>query len=191
MLRSALLLVSFGAAAACSSSRSPGDAAPAPSRRVTAPGTTADPVAQWIASFPNAPSTEGVSEIIPAPADEVYARLDEAYAAAGIEVTSASSRERTLGSPDFRVTRRLGTTRLTDYVLCGDEMSLAGRLSASNPVRFSVMSTVTPSGESSELTTRVQAAVTTGERAGAILCQSTGRLEAAIARAVKLDLFKD
>ncbi len=148
------------------------------------------PSEQYITSFPNAPGSAGVSEIIPASADAVYAGLDEAYAAAGIEVAAANSRERTMGNADFRATRRLGGSPLTDFVKCGEELSLTGSMATSKPVCLSVLSTVTPSGEASRLTTRVQAAVSTGERGGAILCQSTGALEAAISRGVKLALLR-
>jgi len=190
MRRSALLVVSLLATAACTSTRPVAEKRPAEPARPVGGGTSANPAEQWILAFPNTSAPAGISEIIPASADEVYAQLAEAYAAAGIEVAVANSRERTLGNEDFRATRRLGRTALTEYVNCGEELSLTGSMAASKAMRLSVLSTVTPSGESCRLSTRVQAAVTTGERGGAVICQSTGALETTIARTVKLRLLR-
>jgi hypothetical protein len=144
---------------------------------------------RWLAETPDGRAETAVSEVIPVAADEVYAVLDEAYASLGIEVGAASASERKMGNTYFTATRRLGSRLVSEYVRCSDT-SLGGSMADTKPVRFSVLSTVTPLEESSRLSTRVQASTATGERGGALLCTSTGLLEAAIARAVKLRLIK-
>jgi len=144
---------------------------------------------RWLAETPDTRAETAVSEVIPVTADEVYAVLDEAYASVGIEVGSASAGERKMGNTYFTATRRLGSRLVSEYVRCADN-PLGGSMADTKPVRFSVLSTVTPMQESSRLSTRVQASTATGERGGALLCTSTGLLETAIARAVKLRLVQ-
>ncbi|CAA9372557.1 MAG: hypothetical protein AVDCRST_MAG68-5665 [uncultured Gemmatimonadetes bacterium] len=158
-----------------------GESAPAAGPRV--PGD------RWLAETPDARAETAVSEVIPVAADEVYALLDEAYASLGIEVASASAGERKMGNTYFTATRRLGPRLVSEYVRCADN-PLGGSMADTKPVRFSVLSTVTPLAESSRLSTRVQASTATGERGGALLCTSTGLLEAGIAREVKLRLVQ-
>ncbi len=172
-------LLALGACAPSGSGAAEPTAAPGP--RV--PGD------RWLAETPDTRAERAVSEVIPLTADEVYALLPAAYAAVGIEVASASAAERKLGNTYFTATRRLGRRPVSEYVRCADN-PMGGSMADTKPVRLSVLSTVTPMDESSRLSTRVQASTATGERGGALLCSSTGLLETAIAREVKLRLVR-
>jgi hypothetical protein len=183
---SAAALLVLGCAA-CASAPPSAEERPTPAR-IGAGGTITNPAEQWVAT-PHTTSEAGVSEQIPASADEVYAALPVAYAAAGIEVGTAVARTRTLGNTDFSATRRLGSRLVAGYVRCA-ENPLGGSMEDTRPVRFSVLSTVTPEGESTRLTTRVQATTRASERSGAIVCRSTGLLEAHLATQVKLALVR-
>lgn len=170
------------AASACAPARPTAVDQPVP----TAAGSTSRTLSERVySSLPATTESGGVSETLAVAADTLYSVLDEAYAALGIEVRTASSRDRTMGNTSFTATRRVGNRPLTEYVRCSGD-ALGGSLaSATKPVRISVLTTVTPAGESSRLTTHVVATTSASERAGDVPCTSTGMLEEAISAAAK------
>jgi hypothetical protein len=124
---------------------------------------------------------------IDASPDSVYAALAAAYEEAGIAVGTSDPQSRTVGNTRVRAFRSLGRTPVSEYVSCG--YSGAGSASAdANPVRLSVLTTVTPAGRGSQLFTVVEAAYVSAESGGSSPCGTTGSLEAKIGRAVQLKL---
>ena len=188
MLRATSSMALLMVTVACAPARPTANERPKPNP-ISVGGTLANPPAQWITSSPATMSKEGVSVILTVSVDEVYALLNEAYAAVGIEVSTVDSRTRTLGNASFRAVRRLGSRPLTDYVRCA-ESAPGGLAAATRPVHLSVLSIIAPAEEFSRLTTKVQATTSMSERPGAVLCSSTGMLEAEIANAVNLGLLR-
>lgn len=122
-------------------------------------------------------------------ADDVFRALPEAYRTAGLEVVTSDPPNRTAGNTQIRVRRNLGRQPLSAYLDCGTS-GLSGPAADAYPVRLSVVSTVTPSGSTSQLRTVVRAAYVTAEQSGTTPCNTTGALETAIARAVQLQVVR-
>lgn len=119
----------------------------------------------------------------------VFQVLGEAYRDVGIEVGTIDAEKMTAGNTQVQARRKLGRSAISAYLDCG-QTGLSGPAADMYPVRISVLSTVVPSGESSRLSTNVQAVFATAEQSGTTPCTSTGTLEATIARAVQLRLAR-
>jgi hypothetical protein len=122
---------------------------------------------------------------VAATAEAVFAVLPEVLAEKGIEIGHSDPASRTVGNQRIRVSRRLGQTRLSQYLRCG-ETALGTPAADVNAVSLSVLSTVRPVGGGSQLQTTVQAFATAPGRPDSTPCTTTGALEQAIAQAVAL-----
>lgn len=117
-----------------------------------------------------------------APPDRVWNALQRTYDELGIEVKLLDRQAGTLGNRDFSIVRQLAGESLSGYLNCGTDAQL-GPLANSYRIQLSVLSTIRPVGESTEVETRVTGqGQKIGQSSATVHCSSTGRLESRIAR---------
>lgn len=118
--------------------------------------------------------------------DTVFTALEQAYTALGVTVGMRDPANYALGNRDLQVSRRLGTTSLSDYFNCGGSV-VGADLATTYRLQISIISTVKPRGTGTQLETVAQAnARQPGTSNPPVNCASTGRLEHEIARRVSL-----
>ncbi len=185
-LSSAALLAMLAACATAGA----GTGGSAPPERTTTMVTTTTSTGQTVTTPVTTYSDVGLAPVaIAGTPDNVFRVLPEAYRAVGIELVTSDPPNRTGGNTQIRVRRNLGRAPLSSYLDCGTS-GLSGPAADAYPVRLSVVSTVIPSGSTSQLRTVVRGAYATAEQSGTTPCNTTGALEAAIARAVQLALVQ-
>lgn len=178
-----LLLISAGAAGCGASGAAPAGPQPATtSVSVSGAGTLGTEAGVLLTTRSGVvPHTSQVA----ARADTVFGMLAAVYPELGIEVAHVDRKARSLGNVSFRRTSRLGRLPLAEVVRCGTT-GLGTSTSETYRVSLSVVSTVSGSGESSVLETRVDGAASPNGFSSYVQCTSTGLLERTIARAVQL-----
>jgi type IV pilus biogenesis protein CpaD/CtpE len=189
MIRTSSAAVLFATLAACASAgtRQPGTE---PAERTVTMVTTTNAAGQTTTTPVTTYADVGMRPVeIHGTADNVFRVLPEAYRTLGMEVVTSDPPNRTAGNTQIRVRRNLGRQALSTYLDCGTS-GLSGPAADAFPIRLSVVSTVTPSGTTSQLRTVVRAAYVTAEQSGTTPCNTTGALESAIARAVQLQLVR-
>lgn len=126
------------------------------------------------------PATENALPVSP---DRAFAVLPLVYEQLGLKINTAVSDSRTVGVNAVR-TRRVGKEPMSRYVSCGTDVT-GMSLADSYGITLTVMSRVTAAGAAgSLLSTQVLAIATPMSTSGnPITCQSTGALEALIAKA--------
>jgi hypothetical protein len=120
---------------------------------------------------------------VPAPPAQTFAALAAVYADLGIPVTATDPATMTLGNPRYTVTRRLGGTRMTEYLDCGDFRGIPN--AEAYTVRMDIRSTVTAEGEGSVVATVIQATARSndGTATQPVACRTLTKLEDRIAQA--------
>jgi hypothetical protein len=184
---SALVLFSV---AACASGGTPSSEPGAQTKRTTTMVTTMDGLGR-VTSTPITTYEDvgGKSADIDAAPDDVFRVLGEAYSEVGIQPGTIDPARRVVGNAQIQMRRRLGRANLSTYLECG-QTGLSGPAADSYPIRMSVMTTVTPAGGASRISTTVQGGYVASEQSGVTQCTSTGALETLIARAVQLRLAR-
>ncbi|HEX6747402.1 MAG TPA: hypothetical protein VF092_08965 [Longimicrobium sp.] len=118
----------------------------------------------------------------------VYAVLDSAYAALGIEVAMRDPASWSLGNRNLQISRRLNGKPLSTYFNCGNS-AMGASVSDSYRLQISVISSVAAQGTGSRLETTAQAAARAqGPSSPPVACTSTGELEKAIGNHVALSV---
>lgn len=137
-------------------------------------------------------TTQGTGTIdtpVAATWEQLRPAIRRAYETVGIEVKHEDPRKREIGNLDFWKQRSLQNQRLSRFVSCGT--GFTGPNADSFRVYFSVVTTVTPAeGGGSVLRTAVvaTAADIASGSPDRVVCETTGALEALIARNVKAGL---
>lgn len=119
-------------------------------------------------------------------ADRAFAILPAVYEEIGLKINTAISDSRVVGVNAAR-TRRIGKERLSRYLACGNDVT-GNAIADAYAVTLTVLSRVSPSSPTgSLLSTQVIATATPMSVSGTtITCQSTGVLEALIAKTTTL-----
>ena len=127
------------------------------------------------------------TRMINVPANTAYRRALAAYDVMGLEANLMSARDFIVGRQGLVLRRRLGDTRLSAFINCGN--SLTGDNADSYEVTLTVITQVTPVDDgSSRLATRVDAgARPMGTSGNLVACSSTGRLEREMAERITGD----
>ena len=123
-----------------------------------------------------------------APVDRAYAALGGAFFEVGLPPTRSDSARRTVGAVNLPAAGLIETGTLARYVSCGSGSLAEGPLGEYR-VRLTLLSRVTEEGSGSVVSTQLFAvgqppSGTSGNR-GDVRCQSSGRLEGALGRAVQ------
>ncbi|HKG94223.1 MAG TPA: hypothetical protein VKA84_20090 [Gemmatimonadaceae bacterium] len=128
------------------------------------------------------------------PVDSVWRALPAVFETLTIPVATFDASTRTIGNPNIKVRRRLGTIPLSRYLDCGDTQ---GTPSAdSYEVHMSVVTRVQPApagaaSTASTVVTTVEASARPVSFAGDFIrCSSTGALEARLATLIGVELRK-
>lgn len=171
---------------ACTSAIANPERAPSPpaTRNVDAPVLVEAPASSTLLKL----TTTGAPPVetrIRASAPNAFAVLALAYESVGVPHTAADTAARTVGAVNVRLPSNVGGAPLARYVSCGSGSVAEGGMSEMR-VRATLLSRVTPEGSGSVLSSQL---VATGEHltgySGTVPCRSTGRLEQAVARAVR------
>lgn len=122
------------------------------------------------------------TELAAAP-DRAYAALPAVYEQLGLPINTAVSDSRTIGVNGAHI-RRVGKERMSQFLTCGQDAA-GTPLADSYAITLTVMSRVTPSTTAGSLlsTQVLGSAQPIGTSGGSVTCQSTGQLEARIAKA--------
>jgi hypothetical protein len=122
---------------------------------------------------------------MPSGAEAVWPHLLTAYETLGIEVQQQDPRTHQVAVDELRVRRRMGETRLSEYLRCGS--SITGEIADQATVTLRMVSSLHPAAEgASELRTWIQATAIPVGAGGfeARSCTSSHQLEFEIAQAV-------
>lgn len=127
------------------------------------------------------------SRLVSMSASTAYRRMLAAYDVAGLDPNMLSARDFIVGRQNLVVRRRLGDTRLSAYLNCGN--SITGDNADSYEVTLTVITQVTPIDEGmARISTRVDASARPmGTSGNLVACSSTGRLERDLAERVSGD----
>jgi hypothetical protein len=127
-------------------------------------------------------------ESVEAPPDKVYQALIVAYSEIGIPATAINPAQGLVASLKRRAFGRLGDTRLSRLLSCGETIS--GSRADQDRIEMSVISWARPDGAGkSRIETRVVAHATdTGGTSTRMPCTSTGELESRIHKTTKQGL---
>lgn len=133
-------------------------------------------------------TTDGAAAVesrVRASVPNAFAVLALAYESVGVPHTAADTAAHTVGAVNVRLAGLVGNVPRARYVSCGSGSVAEGGASELR-VRATLLTRVTPEGSGSVLSSQL---VATGEHltgnGGAVPCRSTGRLEQAVARAVR------
>lgn len=123
--------------------------------------------------------------VVAAEPDAVWRALFEGYEALGIEIAHVESGQRVLGNRNFVVRRNIAGERASLFFDCGLLTSGAPAADVFR-IRVDMLSRIAPADEGTRLTTTVAATGrdATGRSGSSVRCESTGRLEARLGRAV-------
>lgn len=186
MIRIPSLALALLALSACATTTNTGSSSVAESQRNTTMITTVTASGQTTTVPVTTYSGGGAAPTrIEASADSVFAILGEVFTSLGISVETVDSRSFTVGNSQVRVTRRLGSRSLSEYLDCGVS-GMGVPIANTSPIRLSVLSSVTPDNSGSVLRTVVQGVYVTAESSGTTPCTTKGTLEALIARTANL-----
>ncbi len=115
--------------------------------------------------------------------DEAWRVLPLVYEMIDIELTTILPAERRLGNGDHRFQRQILNRRPSDFFECGSDPGLMRPLADQAPIDARIETRVVGSGGGSEIRTAISAtARRSGGAPGRATCESTGLLEAIIAR---------
>ena len=122
---------------------------------------------------------------INAPADRAWQALAVVYEDLEVKVTTMDTNNRRIGIENARLRHRLGGTRLSKYLSCGERLSQP--VADSDEISMTVLTQVVPDGAGkSTLHTLVEAtAKQTGSGGARINCATTGELEKHIVELVR------
>jgi hypothetical protein len=135
--------------------------------------------------FAVTPEDRVVSTSVPAPADRVWAAVEQAYQGMGFAVTRLDATHRLIGSEPSLAGHRLAGQPLSAFLDCGVNAARAPIVN-SYTVSLAVSTQVASQGDSSVVETLVQArAQDPVHNNPSVSCSSTGRLESTIAGAVR------
>lgn len=179
-MRSACLLVSLAAAAACASSGSPGpDLAPAGQRTVAVDDQQVYRTS--VAVNPKVP--------IPAAPSRVFDVLKTVYEDLGVPPATHDPTTGRIGNTDFWKIRRFADEPISSFLHCGE--TFTGPTANNYRIYMSLQSIVRPDGKgASELETAfsAQAQNMEGTSSDRIACGTTGKLEERIRKSVLIKL---
>lgn len=135
--------------------------------------------------------SRAISSAVEVPPEKVWSVLPRVYQKFGIETEVSEASTRTIGTRAF-TKPNLGGRRTSEWVRCGNEG--AGPSSGGMwRMRLSIMSTAKArSTDETELVTTIDGTATRveGTSTGAVICTSTGALEAAIRDLVVAEVTK-
>jgi hypothetical protein len=122
---------------------------------------------------------------ISAPPDDVWRALAVVYDELEVHVTTLDTDNRRIGIENARIRRRLGGTRLSKYLSCGER--LGQPVADSDDIVMTLITQVVPAdADNSTLHTLVDAsAKLTGSGGAPINCATTGELERHIVQLVR------
>ncbi len=120
------------------------------------------------------------------PPDKLWPIAIDAYARVGLRIDGSDPAQHMVQTRAQQIRRKLGETALSAYFDCGTEMT--GAIADTWRLTLDGRMAVSPSlaGDSSHVVTMLTAVARPieGNSASATACSSTGRLEAAVARAI-------
>jgi hypothetical protein len=125
------------------------------------------------------------------PAADVFAALPGAFADLGIPVTQTDSAALVMQNARFVASRRLAGEPMTALFDCG-RSGMGDALADTYRLRIGIRTVVVPEGSSSRVETLVGASGQSpdGRSNDPVVCNSTGRLEQLMNRAIQLNLAK-
>ncbi|HEU4632014.1 MAG TPA: hypothetical protein VFS08_19850 [Gemmatimonadaceae bacterium] len=147
--------------------------------------TTRVETAEGPVDFRMVPSDPSAAFTIEAPPDSTWRVLALVYDQLKLHVTTLDTENRRLGVENARILRRLGGTRLSKYLSCGER--LGQPVAETDEIRLTLLTQVVPDGPNrSTLHTLVNAtAKQTGSGGAPIQCATTGILEQEIVKLVR------
>lgn len=170
------LIVALSACASARSEVEPG----AQVQTIRVVGSTGTPI-QLTTVVTDAPSTASVG----LPLEQLWRALPAAYQALGIPVGHQEAATHVIGSPDFKVRRRLASVPLTRYFECGRTQD--GPNAETYELHLSVLTQLRPAATGgTTVSTTIQALARPVTFVGEFArCTSTGALEARIVETLK------
>lgn len=119
---------------------------------------------------------------------EAWTTLLATYNDLKLPITDLDASRHTVTSSDPRAPRTIGDKRLHDYLDCGS--GLSGPRVDSYDIAYTLVSVVTPAGDSTAIRSSLAAKAHTrgGTSSPPVNCTSTGRLEKRLAQLVSLEL---
>lgn len=133
-------------------------------------------------------SDGGITRFVRATPEDVWKTLLVTYNDLKLPITALDAESRQLSSSQTRAPRTLGGKPLRDYLDCGS--SISGPRVDSYDVAYTLVSVVTPAGDSTAVQSSLVASARSrgGASTAPVACATTGRLETRVAQLVGLKL---